>query len=128
MSTHPQSLRHLLDLAAADLALNRRLALSANTAEWTRLLLAVAGANGIEVNAADLDELIAYESAPQGRVLLDTELEAVAAGYLEPPTLDERYEKMKRDILEAGGTITYADPVSRVINFTPGPAEAADFG
>ncbi|MET0964420.1 MAG: hypothetical protein ABWY05_16630 [Noviherbaspirillum sp.] len=128
MSTKPQSLRHLLEIAAADPVLSRRLALAANTAEWTRQLLALAGANGIAVNAADLDELIAYESGPQRRVLLDAELEAVAAGFLKPPTLDERYEKMKKDIMEAGGTITYCDPVSRVINFAPGPGEAADLG
>lgn len=125
MSSYPQSLRHLLDLAQADPALGQHLASAATTAEWTRQLLALAGRNSIEVDAADLSELIVHESGPERRMLQDADLDAVTGGSLPPPTLDERYEKMKKDILDAGGTITYCDPVSRRILFTPQPGEPA---
>ena len=125
MSSYPHSLRHLLDLAQADPALGQHLASAATTAEWTRQLLALAGNDSIEVDAAELSELIVHESGPERMMLLDTELDAVTGGSLPPPTLDERYEKMKKDILDAGGTITYCDPVSRRIRFKPLPGEPA---
>ena len=119
MSSYPQSLRHLLDLAQADPALSQHLASAATTSEWTRQLLVLAGNNIIDVDATDLSDLIVHESGPERMMLLDTELDTVTGGFLPPPTLDERYEKMKKDILDAGGTITYCDPVSRRIQFTP---------